>query len=196
MLLDWDAEDLAEKAGVTRETVFNIERGTFRPRPATLEKILKAFDEGGVEFIGERGTALRHDVITTYEGPDYYVRFLEDVRQAALREKTEVLFFNVDDSISSPEVVKINRRMLEDGIPCRYLCSEKPKKIALPKKFYRGIPQSHFRNGLQVVYGHFLATSVRGKMILAIRNEDVAASARNLFDLVWQKSRPPEVQDA
>lgn len=68
VLLDWDAEDLAAKAGVNRETVFNIERGTVQPRPGTIEKLIKAFNEHRVEFLDDQGVRFRHEDVEVLNG--------------------------------------------------------------------------------------------------------------------------------
>ena len=193
-LMGLDATKFAKKVGLTRETIFNIEHSVFRPRPATLDKILEVFDANNVELIGERGAALRHDMITMYEGAGYYVDFLGDVYNFCLKNKSEVLFFNVDDSISTKEVTEANQRLIKAGIRCRYLCSEKPKAISFKIDNYRGIPGDQFRNGLLVVYGDRLGTLVRGKAMLVIRNEDLAEGMKNLFNLIWNVSKKPVIE--
>jgi transcriptional regulator with XRE-family HTH domain len=54
-LLDWSQQTLAEHARVGVVTVQNFERGTAKPRTATLTVIVQAFEKEGVEFIN--GTA-------------------------------------------------------------------------------------------------------------------------------------------
>lgn len=196
MLLEWDAEDLAAKAGVTRETIFNIERSVFRPRPATLEKIINAFDAGGVVFNGDRGVELRDDTVQKIEGDGYYLRFLDQVHSYMRGKKGSVLFLNTDDSLSSADVVRANKQMMEDGIKCLYLCKENPTKLSFPPEYYRAVPEKYYRNGLLVVYDDFLAASVRGKMIVVFKNAEVASSVRKLFELIWSIGRMPEVPNA
>lgn len=193
MLLDWDAEDLAQKAGVTRETVFNMERGTFRPRPTTLEKIIKAFNDAGVDFNGDRGVELRDDTIRKFEGEDYYLKFLSEVHNHMRGRKGAVLFVNTDDALSPPEVANANKRMMEDGIVCRYLCKENPTRLDHPAEFYRTVPERYYRSGLLVVYDTYLAASMRGKMMVVIKNEAVSDSVRKLFELIWSQNKTPEV---
>ena len=68
VLLDWDAEDLAEKSGLNRETVFNIERGTVQARPGSLEKIVKAFNDHRVEFLDDQGVRFRPEGVEVLNG--------------------------------------------------------------------------------------------------------------------------------
>jgi len=54
-LLAWSVRDLAEAAGVHRNTVTNIETGKFAGDPATLDKLRAALEAAGVAFIAENG---------------------------------------------------------------------------------------------------------------------------------------------
>src|SRR5262245_42895859 len=92
-LLDWDAIDLAERAGLTRETISNLETGAVKPRAGSLEQISKAFTEAGVEFNGDRGVTLRDDNYRVMQGSDCWLRTLDDVYYS-LRGKSnaEALF--------------------------------------------------------------------------------------------------------
>ncbi len=53
-LLSWSAEALAEKVGVTRQTIQRLEQVDCVPpsRAQTLEEIQRAFEGAGVEFMG------------------------------------------------------------------------------------------------------------------------------------------------
>jgi DNA-binding XRE family transcriptional regulator len=53
--LNWTVRDLAEAAGVHRNTVSNIEVGRYGGDPKTLELIETTFRGAGVEFIDENG---------------------------------------------------------------------------------------------------------------------------------------------
>jgi len=53
-LLSWSAETLAEKVGITRQTIQRLEQYDGLPpsRSQTLDEIQRAFEAAGVEFIG------------------------------------------------------------------------------------------------------------------------------------------------
>ena len=53
--LDWTVRDLAETAGLHRNTINNIEVGRYAGDPKTLELIEKTLRAAGVEFIDENG---------------------------------------------------------------------------------------------------------------------------------------------
>ena len=56
--LDWTVRDLAETAGLHRNTINNIEVGRYAGDPRTLELIEKTLRAAGVEFIDENGGGL------------------------------------------------------------------------------------------------------------------------------------------
>jgi len=53
-LISWSAEVLAERVGVTRQTIQRLEQHDGLPpsRSQTLDEIQRAFEAAGVEFIG------------------------------------------------------------------------------------------------------------------------------------------------
>ncbi|WP_426614833.1 helix-turn-helix domain-containing protein [Bradyrhizobium sp. McL0616] len=53
--LNWTVRDLAEAAGVHRNTISNIEVGRYGGDPRTLRLIEATFKAAGVEFIDENG---------------------------------------------------------------------------------------------------------------------------------------------
>jgi len=53
--LNWTVRDLAEAAGLHRNTVTNIEIGRYAGVPGTLATIEKVLKAAGVEFIDENG---------------------------------------------------------------------------------------------------------------------------------------------
>jgi DNA-binding XRE family transcriptional regulator len=53
--LNWTVRDLAEAAGIHRNTVTNIEVGRYAGDPKTLEMIVGTLKKAGVEFIDENG---------------------------------------------------------------------------------------------------------------------------------------------
>lgn len=50
-LLGWRQADLAKHSGVSEITIKNVERGATDPRMTTMNAILLAFDEAGIQFV-------------------------------------------------------------------------------------------------------------------------------------------------
>jgi transcriptional regulator with XRE-family HTH domain len=53
--LNWSLQQLAEAAGVHRNTISNFETGKYGGRPEALDAIRAALEAAGVEFIAENG---------------------------------------------------------------------------------------------------------------------------------------------
>jgi transcriptional regulator with XRE-family HTH domain len=54
-MLDLAREDLAERAGVSKRTLIDFERGARQPQRSTIAAIRTALESAGVEFIEENG---------------------------------------------------------------------------------------------------------------------------------------------
>ena len=53
--LNWTVRDLAEAAGLHRNTITNLEVGRYAGDPETIGKLIRVFVRAGVEFIDENG---------------------------------------------------------------------------------------------------------------------------------------------
>ena len=58
-LLNWTVRDLAEQAGVHRNTVTNFETGKYGGDPETLAAIKVALEDAGVEFTNGKRPGVR-----------------------------------------------------------------------------------------------------------------------------------------
>ena len=54
-LLDWNQQDLANKARIGVVTVRQLKSGIHEPRRATLDVVRRCFEAAGIEFIDENG---------------------------------------------------------------------------------------------------------------------------------------------
>lgn len=56
LFLEWEQRNLADKAGLSLPTIQRMEKmGVERSSAANAEKVRKALEDGGVEFIPENG---------------------------------------------------------------------------------------------------------------------------------------------
>ena len=58
-MLNWTVQELAEKAGVERTTVFQIEAGKYAGGVETLMAIRRVFEDAGIEFTNGRWPGVR-----------------------------------------------------------------------------------------------------------------------------------------
>lgn len=194
-LLEWSAERLASEAKVNRDTVHNLEKGAHQGKIST-DKIVQVLSKKGIEFIGDRGVAFRHDDYCVLEGSDCYLQALDDVFQTIHgKHGAEALFICVDDSVSNEEVRVSNKRLHDAGIICRYLCSERAKRFDYPVRDYRAIPEQFYTNSVMIIYGDKVAI-LRGTndAVVVVRDSDQANMLRGLFEMIWLQSPMPMVE--
>jgi transcriptional regulator with XRE-family HTH domain len=202
-LLNWTAEDLAKKVGLSREAISKWEDGTSQPRAKNIADIIQIFDEGGLEFNGTLGVGFKNDLVTTLKGENVFFRVLDDV-VATLRDKTkpEALFACVDDKLSPPVVIENYRNLRKAGVGMRSLVKEGNTHLMGKLTEYRYLPAEHFHNNATVIYGDKFATMIldpktgADMAAVIIHNPHIAAAQRNLFNLIWSSLQKPNKSTA
>jgi transcriptional regulator with XRE-family HTH domain len=194
-LAGWTAAVLADRAGVSRDTIMKIEAGKVQPREGTIGDIAQALAQVGVEF-SERGVRWMDDALRVLEGSDAYLRLLDEVYQTLHQQQgAEVLSICTDDAVSPPEVVQAIQRWHDAGIKCRFLTREKATRFDFPLREYRVIPEKYYTNSVMLVYADNVATlSDANDTVIVVRDADQANMLRGLFEMIWQQSpspRPP-----
>jgi DNA-binding XRE family transcriptional regulator len=197
-LLDWSADQLAKKVGLSRMAINKIEDESVQPRAKNLADILGVLDKHGIEFVGERGVAFKNDQITTIQGENAFSHVLDDVI-TSLRgaKKPEALFECVDDRMSPPVVVENYRRLRQAGIAMRSLIKEGDTYLMGKLNEYRYLPKQYFHNSATVIYGDKFATMIldpataKDAAAVIIHNPHIAAAQRNLFNLIWSSAQKP-----
>jgi transcriptional regulator with XRE-family HTH domain len=199
-LLDWKADDLAAKTGLTRTTVSNIEAGTVQPQEKSLASILAAFDKHGVEFTDDEGVKIRKQQIKVFSGKIGYKQFLDHVYETLSEEGGRIRQFNLSDAknltfaddygqahvIRMGTIANLDARVLtiegDTTFPasyCDYRWLNKEDKALAP--FY--------------VYGDYLAMpmyeSPNKRELLVIRSKLLAERYCEQFDRFWNKAIIP-----
>jgi len=190
-LADWTAAELAERAGLSRDGVMKIEADAVQPREGTLADIRAAFADAGIEFI-DRGVRWKDDTVRLLDGEDAYLDMLEDVYKTLHKKGGEVLWLCSNDQMPLKGEYEAELRIREAGIRFRSLIEESKTETVWPRSEYRQIPSRYFHHNLQVIYANKLAQVLEGgKRILIVDNRELAAAARNLFDLIWSLTKMP-----
>lgn len=213
-LLDWTRQDLAKAAGVSTETVKNIEHGTFRPQETTTNAIIKAFTSRDVQFTDDEGVRMRRDSVKRFEGVDGFKKFLDDVYAVAQLPSSNA---NGDKPIYSSSVndkefakslgdyfqVHIKRMNLIEGMKMYVLLKEAPTSLTQDEtkkgsyREYRMRPQTDTANVNFYVYGDNLAilnfNVENAPHIVVISSALVAQAYREQFNALWQVSKPFQV---
>lgn len=205
-LLNWDAEDLAEKTGLSRDTIFNIEKGVVQARETSLNLITRIFDENRIEFIENQGVRYKASAIEVYEGAERFNDFTDFIYDHLKRHGGEVCISAVDEGLfakfrKDPELHRKRMKELVDGgkVTCRILATEskftssyaqfkwQPKQSAVPTSFYA------FGNCLALIsFDHMPAPYV-----VLLKSGPFAEVFRQAFNVAWDNAKePPKIREA
>lgn len=189
-LLDWTAQDLAEKTAMMPNTITNFEGGKRRTEAETIEKMVKALTEGGIKFT-EMGVELRTPVYG-FEGPTWYVDLLGDMLGSGAKE---IIIQNVDDRKSAPHVAKMLANLRSQGITFRMTAEEGNTHLSMPVSFYRWVPKAYFKNWIVAVYGDRVAFSINNELGCRVFcDQGLADALKNQFNLVWDMLKPLTIE--
>lgn len=193
-LLDWSQGDLHKRTGISIDNISRIEAGTQSPRPDTLNRIIGAFEEEGIEFL-RNGVIKREDGYRIITGDECYIRLLEDVMQT-LSADDELLIWCADDAKSPSAVNDMYRQMREKGIRMRQLVEAENLYLMGDLSEYRYLPSTaedtDFVNVVRLSYGDKYA-EVNGEesRIVIYRDKRAAQRDRYLFNVLWGCLKQP-----
>lgn len=77
--LRWSQTELAERAGIGKKTLFNIERRNYEPSKDILEKVQRAFLREGIIFQQVGGFLANQNAFRVLEGDDGIREFFDDL---------------------------------------------------------------------------------------------------------------------
>jgi transcriptional regulator with XRE-family HTH domain len=120
VLVDWEAQTLAKKVGLSRNAILQIERGEFRGRPKTLEKIVQVFAKAGVEFTENEGVCRRPEGIETFEGHERFHAFSDFIYAHVKQYGGDICISAVDERLfqkyrREPEAHRARMKELVDS---------------------------------------------------------------------------------
>jgi transcriptional regulator with XRE-family HTH domain len=204
MLVDWDADELAKRIGMSRVSIQNIERGDARPKTETMEKIVRAFFDVGIEFTENEGLRRRPHGVEIFEGPDRFDEFYDFLYDHMLDRGGEVCLSVVDERLlakyrTNPEVQRQRmRELVKSGqVTYRVLVTEgdftgdyveyrqQPAQAAAPTAFYAFGECLALISFPQNVSPH----------VVVIRSEPLTQAYRQAFHAAWEKAKPLSADD-
>ena len=196
-LLGWEATELGKLTNLSRETIANIESGRTQAREGSLERIAKAFNDAGVEFLPGSGVRMKDRVVQAYEGEGAQQNLLNDVYDTLKDKGGEVLIAHVDETVAIKDLsqeflAQHIKRLKSANITERMLVREGDTHIVTATEDYRAIPSEYFITTPMFIYGEKLALMSWSPTSRAVVLHDAlfAESARRLFNFVWDKAQP------
>ncbi|MER2519482.1 MAG: helix-turn-helix transcriptional regulator [Bdellovibrionales bacterium] len=202
-MLDWTREQLADEAGISQETVKNIEHGIFRPQESTTSAIIKAFAVHDVVFTENDGVQIKKDSVIRLEGKDGFKKFVDDIYQTAkavysIDGSKPICGSGIDDDVFKRQIgdylpVHFDRMSKIKGLKIKLLAVKQESGI-LPVgdyRIHRYITGSYSLVPFYV-YGNKLAIinfSVKDSPnVIIINSEVVADSYRQQFKVMWDNA--------
>jgi transcriptional regulator with XRE-family HTH domain len=203
-LLSWDAATLAGKAGLTRETVSNIENGLTQARGGSLDKLKKVVEANGIQFTEFNGVREKPDDVNVLGGPEGLAIFFDQVYEHLRNQGGVVCASGVDEKQfakhhGEDHATKHIKRMSQlvkgrGDILFNVLLREGDKNfIASDYCHYKWLKQSDFVATPFYVFGDTLALisfqSDPAPKILMILSAVFAEAYRRQFDVAWQAAQ-------
>ena len=194
MLVEWEAETLAKLAGLSRNAILQIERGEFRARPSTSEKITRVFADAGIEFIENEGIRRRPEGIEIFEGHERFHAFTDYVYQYLKDNGGDVCVSASDERLfnkyrKEPEQYRRNMKTLVEGgkVRVRILADESNFNSVFADmrklKSQSAAPTSFYAFGLNLALISFAHQSP--PYVVLFRNSPFAAAFRQSFEAAW-----------
>jgi len=185
-MIGWDQSQIAERAGVTTQTIANFEQGRTKGNANTMQAIETALKKAGV-LISDDGVRMPRTNEIVLEGDDWFCDLLDDVYYTLIDSPgAELLVDMASDLLSPPEVVNRYRKIRNAGIKMRQTVEEGNAYLLGPVNEYRWIPKKHYKNWVTLVYANKVAYSLENetkcKIVIDV---DLAERELSRFNLVW-----------
>lgn len=202
-LLDWQQNDLADAAGLSLTAVKAFENGSDKTRAATKGSIQNALETGGIEFLASGGLRRVDEIstMTRLTGPDFIVKFYNDIYAACAGQKTELLASSTEQKIWwHPSILeqqyafeawlKRSQTVMRSLIPKGAPMSQQPTAL------YRSVPKEMLGKVNYCLYADRLAFLLwKKRQVLILRNASIVETFRGQFDYLWRLgqsvSKPP-----
>ncbi len=192
--LDWTGPNLAEKARVYHQTVYNFERGKNITKE-NLEKIVNAFYQAGI-IINDNGIQVL-DNVREFKGKTGFIAFKNDVLWT-VKCGGKVYVSDVDESLfeqwSGDQVAQYREEMKSiENLDFRILIGKGDRNTAASGyASYREDISEHFRPDVPMyIYGDKTANIVfkqQSVEVIIVNNKTLAEVNRDRFLRRWERA--------
>jgi transcriptional regulator with XRE-family HTH domain len=201
-LVNLSQRELAEKAGLSVNSLNNIEREVGSPRVDSLNAIRDALVKQGVEFLDKEGVRMRGELleIEKIEGEEALLNlFYDDCLKSLPKGNGELLVIGKDNKRSHSfdiERLKAYKRFeevaIKNNIKERALFLDGDTNFLAVRNHYRWVPKELYGEVNMAIYGDNVAIVLWGPPLrmIVIRNHGIAASFRQQFNAIWSLGRP------
>lgn len=197
-MLDWSQQDLADAAGVSKDTVKNYELSHNKPNTQTLSRIVSTLELAGIEFVSD-GVRRARQSINNLQGKDGLKAFMDDVYHIAKSQGGPICLYSTDpqnwlDALGEEWCRFHYKRMLEvqDNFQMRAI-TNKGNANLIGQGFieYRWFRESMPDDKTFYCYGNKLALLDFSEKIMQIwimEHNGFAEGFRSLFQIGWENA--------
>ncbi len=205
-LLKWSCPDLAEKAGLSRETIIKIEGDIIQPREGTLNDIIRAFDQYGVEFTDNSGVRIKPQGVEVLVGPAGLQEFFNNVYAHARDHGGKIVQLGIDENLfwaMGKEFSEAHRKRMAKLVQERkdiqvqaILSHGDTNFVASEYNNYRWISKDIFAPVPFYIYGQTLAImdfhTIPAPTIIVHKFPAITEAYRKQFAAFWKLSEEPD----
>lgn len=198
-ILGWSQQDLAQRTGISATSIGAIENNQTTPRENTLATIRKAFESGGIEFIGLDGVRIRTGDVRILSGQQGYFDFFDDVYQSLSANPGLVRVSNVDErqfvqwhGKMGQDHLKKMEQLQASNVTYRILIREGDDFFpAESYAEYKWIPKDQYGTVPFYVYSNKLGIILfdHEPKIILIDHPAVAEAYQKQFDGIWEQAK-------
>lgn len=205
-MLDWSQQDLADAAGVSKDTVKNYELANNKPNTQTLTRIIGALEMAGIEFLSDGGLRPNRERIKQLSGADGMKALMDMVYQACVDAPNgHIIVANVQQSLYTKwlgDYATIHRERMSklDNIePLKFLINEEDTLSVSPFNYveYRLVDAELFGDiGLYCFKSSLALVNFAGNNcnITVIDNGLLKDTMDKILTVVWNNAKPFEAQ--
>lgn len=192
-LLNWTQSELANECGLTKATIANIENNKHHLTSKSAGKILRAFLNAKVEFIGNLGVKVKEDVIKILEHKIGFQTLLSEMYNSVAKNGGLIRASGIDErllqQILDPEVIDmhVNRMEKVPNLDFRVLINEEDyNPLGRNYANYRAVPSKYFVPIPIYIYDNKIAYITYNPIkVFIIENLDLYRAHFNQFDFMW-----------
>jgi len=200
-LLNWSRADLAQKTGISEQTIHRFENSSNVPTGKTSSLLLRIFDKHGIEFSENNGVRTKPNNIRIYEGIDGFNDFFE-LFYSQLETTGGDSCLNIYDESSLSKCRKDReghrkrmKSIIDKGRATFRILTTKSDFHTYGYAQFRWQPQQiPIPTGFSV-FGDYLAlislVDETSPHIVVVHSAPIAEGHRQSFNLAWENADPP-----
>ncbi len=194
--LNWSQSDLADRCGLTKATIANIENEKHHLTSKTAKKIAQAFMNAKIEFLGNDGLRNCIDTTKTIEGKEGLHYLMNDIYNSLQDRGGQIKASGIDEDVLQEKVgsefamfynskmQKLKKMVFKSLISNRDFNPYAKKYVE-----YRSVQYEYFFPLPTYIYnGKVAFVNLNPLKVLIVENFDIFLSYSKQFDMIWDKT--------